>query len=136
MKIINALQSFYKKSKVSVKQRIVITFILSIILPSTILLYICIRSYSQYALNSIINEKHSIMEQINKNISYQFLNYKDMTMTMYHNEQIKNYLDDENYSEDSIHIKQFLSSMVNSEKYMSGAILNLGIKIYSGIQLC
>lgn len=76
------------------------------------------------------------MEQINKNISYQFLNYKDMTMTMYHNEQIKNYLDDENYSEDSIHIKQFLSSMVNSEKYMSGAILNLGSKIYSGIQLC
>jgi two-component system sensor histidine kinase YesM len=131
VKIINALQSFYKKSKVSVKQRIVITFILSIILPSTILLYICIHSYSQYALNSIINEKHSIMEQINKNISYQFLNYKDMTMTMYHNEQIKNYLDDENYSEDSIHIKQFLSSMVNSEKYMSGAILNLGDQKYT-----
>lgn len=64
VKIINALQSFYKKSKVSVKQRIVITFILSIILPSTILLYICIHSYSQYALNSIINEKHVVYIQI------------------------------------------------------------------------
>jgi len=71
------------------------------------------------------------MEQINKNISYQFLNYKDMTMTMYHNEQIKNYLDNENYSESSIHLKQFLSSMVNSEKYMAGAILNLGEHKYT-----
>lgn len=119
--------------QLSVKHRIVVIFILFIIIPSMAFLYISISSYSQYALDSIITEKQSIMEQINKNISYQFDNYEDMTMTLYHNAQTRVYIDSEDYSSDSVYIQQFLSSIVNSEKHVVSAILNLeGRKFISG----
>ncbi len=130
MRIGRALYNFIKMRQFSVKQRIVIIFILFILIPSTAFLTISIRSYSQYALNSIISEKHSVMEQINKNISYQFDNYEDMTMTLYHNMQTRSYIDSEDYSEESVFIRQFLSSIVNSEKYVVSAMLHIGDRNY------
>jgi len=54
-------------------------------------------------------------------------------MTLYHNEQTRSYIDSEDYSEYSVYIKQFLDSIVNSDKYVVSAMLNLdGIKYVSG----
>ena len=121
---------YLKLTQMSVKQRIVVIFILFMLIPSIIFLTICIRSYSGYVLDSILNEKYSVMEQINKNITYQFANYEDMTMTLYHNEQTRSYIDGEDFSENSVPIKQYLNGIVNSEKYVVSAILEIGNTTY------
>lgn len=118
-------------SQSSVKNRIILTFIVFIMIPSISLLIISIHSYSDYALNSIINEKFSIMDQVNKNISNQFSRYEDMTMTIYYNVQTRKYIDEEIYAQDSTYIGQFLSSIVNSEKYIVSAMLKIGDNLYS-----
>lgn len=110
----------------SIKNKILYTFILWVIIPSVLILVYCIHNYSQYALTSIIKEKHSIMDEINKNISLQFSNFRDTTMTLYYTEEIKEYIDKEDFETKSNYINQYLSSLVNSEKYISSAILDLG----------
>lgn len=133
MRILNMMHGYVKLRNLSVKQRIMITFIIFILIPSIAFLTISISSYSQYALNSIIKEKLSIMEQINKNISYQFENYENMTMTIYHTDQTRKYIDSGDYSEKSASISQFLGSIVNSEKYVVSAMLDMnGTKYISG----
>ena len=103
LKIASTIYKHIKKLRqLSVKQRIVVIFIIFILIPSIAFLTVTIRSYSQYALNSILNEKYSIMEQMNKNIAYQFEKYEDLTMTLYHNEQTRSYIDSEDYSEYSV----------------------------------
>jgi len=83
LKIASTIYKHIKKLRqLSVKQRIVVIFIIFILIPSIAFLTVTIRSYSQYALNSILNEKYSIMEQMNKNIAYQFEKYEDLTMTV------------------------------------------------------
>lgn len=114
----------------SIKSRILYTFILFVVLPSVLFLIYCIRSYSEYALSSIIKEKHSIMEEIHKNISFQFSNFKDTTMTFYYNDRIRDYIDREDYEEESDYIYQYLNSIVNSEKYIASAVLDLNGSVY------
>ncbi|MDD2375360.1 MAG: histidine kinase [Eubacteriales bacterium] len=114
----------------SIKQRILFTFVVLILLPTLLFLALIIRSYSQDVSTSIISEKKSVIEQINKNISYQLQYYESMTMTIYHNEEARQYIDNEDYSQESSYVRQLLSSIVNSEKDIASAVLLIGEQRY------
>lgn len=114
----------------SIKQRILFTFIMLILLPTLLFLALIVRSYSQDVSSSIISEKKSVIEQINKNISYQLQYYESMTMTIYHNEEARQYIDKEDYSEESPYVRQLLNSIVNSEKDITTAMLMIGDREY------
>ena len=115
----------------SIKKRMLIIYAFLVIIPSTIFFTYFMRSYSKYALNAIITEKRAIMEEINKNISSDLNYYNGIALSLYYTKDIKNYIDRENYDEKSGYVTQFLSSIVNSDKYISSIVLDLGNTVYS-----
>lgn len=116
-----------------VKNRIIFIFALCVIVPSILFLGFFIRSYSGYALNGIIQEKQNIMKETHKNIALQFSGFQDSSMSFYYNQVSKSYIDSEDYLNEDKYVSQMLSSIVNSEKYIVSAILELdGITYNAG----
>lgn len=113
------------------KSKIIVIFVVCVIIPSIFFLGFFVKSYFSYALKSIIAEKQNIMKETHKNIELQFSSFKDTSMSLYYNEAAKNYINREDYSKEDQYISQLLSSIVNSEKYIVSAVLDLDGTIYN-----
>ena len=70
------------------------------------------------------------MEEINKNITSDLEYFNSVTLSLYYTKETRNYIDNENYEQESEYIKQSLSSIVNSEKYITSIVLNIGDLVY------
>jgi len=72
-----------------------------------------------------MSEKKNLVEQSNVNITLQINNLRDMTMMVYHNYQIRSFID--NYDSSNMEenadnqMPEYLSSVVNSDKYLDSA---------------
>lgn len=119
------------KFNYSIKNRMLTTFLLLILIPSAIFLIYCIKSYSNYALKAIISENYTVMDEINKRISSELNNYNSQILTLYYTEETKKYIDNENYNQESEYLKQFLASIDNSDIYINSIILELGERRYN-----
>ncbi|MDO4276493.1 MAG: histidine kinase [Eubacteriales bacterium] len=124
------MKRIYKKLFQSVKNRILLIFFGCVVLPSLLFIGIFIHSYSSYILESTISEKQNVLQEINKSINQYFTGYKDTSMNIYYNSSIISYLNSEDYETKSDYIGTFLSGIVNSEKYIAAAVMEVGENVY------
>lgn len=92
------------------------------ILPSIFFLFVIQDSYYQFVLKSSVNEKQIVLEEMNKAITLKFDSYHNLSMSIYHNTLTRNYIDQHAGASEE-HVRLFLASLVNSEKYLVSAIL-------------
>ena len=120
-----SLKKIYNKIFISIKNRILFIFAGCILLPGLVFCGIFIHNYSEYILESTISEKQNVLYGINKNINQYFSGYKDTSMNIYYNDAIISYLNGNDYEEKSDYISNFLSGIVNSEKYIAAAVMKI-----------
>lgn len=125
-----SLKKIYNKIFISIKNRILFIFAGCILLPGVVFCGIFIHNYSEYILESTISEKQNVLYGINKNINQYFSGYKDTSMNIYYNDAIISYLNGNDYEEKSDYISNFLSGIVNSEKYIAAAVMKIGDTTY------
>lgn len=124
------LQAFSKRiwtffSRLSIQKCVLITFVTLVFFPTIIYFLFQIYSFSGQATSRVMSEKKNLVEQSNVNITLQINNLRDMTMMVYHNYQIRSFID--NYDSSNIEensnsqMPEYLSSVVNSDKYLDSA---------------
>ncbi|MCR1841724.1 cache domain-containing sensor histidine kinase [Murimonas intestini] len=113
-----------------VKTKMILTFTICIIIPGIVFFVFFLQSYSSYVLDNVIENKENIMKEAQKNMEFRFEAYKNTSMTLYYNEAMKAYINQEEYAEENPLVNQFLSSIVNSDRYIAAAVLRLGDRIY------
>ncbi len=121
---------FHRRLIYSIKSKVFLIFIFLVVLPSLLIIGNFTRNYSDYVLKSIIKEKKTLMKEMDNNMDLQFSNYKNVSMSLYYNALTKSYIDRKDYNRPDEYIPIFLSSIVNSEKYVSAAVLEINGKIY------
>jgi two-component system sensor histidine kinase YesM len=115
----------------SVRSKIMIIIISLIFIPSFFMLLFTTVSYRNYVTENTIDKSLGIIGEIDKNIDNQLSNYRNLTLNLYYNEKTKKFIDGNNYEGSSDEIRQYITGMVNSEKYISGIVLDLGGTLYS-----
>ncbi|MDC7289928.1 sensor histidine kinase [Blautia schinkii] len=124
------MRQLYKSIFQSIKNRILLIFFGCVVIPSIIFIGIFIHSYSNYILESTISEQRNVLREINKSINQYFTGYKDTSMNIYYNSSIISYLNGADYQTKSDYIGTFLSGIVNSEKYIAAAVMQVGDNMY------
>lgn len=124
------MRKLYKSLFQSIKNRILLIFFGCVVMPSIIFIGIFIHSYSNYILESTISEQRNVLREINKSINQYFTGYKDTSMNIYYNSSIISYLNGADYKTESDYISTFLSGIVNSEKYIAAAVMQVGDNMY------
>lgn len=114
----------------SVKGRILIIFFGCVILPAVLFTAWFVHSYASYILKHTISEKQNVLYEIRNNIDLRFRQYQDTSMSIYYNSSIRSCLDGESIDEDSDSIVPFLSGIVNSDTYITAAVMELNGVIY------
>jgi len=124
------LRAFSKRiwtffSRLSIQKCVLITFVALVFFPTIIYFLFQIYSFSGQATSRVMSEKKNLVEQSNVNITLQINNLRDMTMMVYHNYQIRSFID--NYDSSNMEenadnqMPEYLSSVVNSDKYLDSA---------------
>lgn len=113
-----------------VKTKMILTFTICIIIPGIFFFVFFLQSYSSYVLDNVIENKENIMKEAQKNMEFRFEAYKNTSMTLYYNATMKAYIDQEEYAQENPLVKQFLSTIVNSDRYIAAAVLRLGERVY------
>lgn len=124
------MKEIYHKLFSSVKNRILIIFAGCAVIPSLIFIGVFMHSYSSYILENTVSTQKNILNEINKNINQYLNGYKDTSMNIYYNSAIRLYLNKGNYEEKSSYLPSFLAGIVNSEKYIAGAVMKIEEQYY------
>lgn len=114
-----------------VKVKIILIFSVIVILPSILFFSFIVHKYSRYILEHVIENKRNIMEEAIKNMDFRFDGYENTTMTIYYNDAIKAYIDKESYTNENPYVMQFLNTLVNSDRYLVSAVMELDGQIYN-----
>lgn len=113
-----------KHKSISIQQYIVFTFISLVLVPTLLAFSLIIRQYSQHTVEQIVAQKVDLIEAIYQNINAQLQNFQDMTMMLYYDSAVMESLAQPNADpKQSAACYRFLSAMVNSEKYLSAAVI-------------
>ncbi|MDO5423212.1 MAG: histidine kinase [Eubacteriales bacterium] len=124
------MRKLYKNIFRSIKSKILLSFFGCVVLPSILFIGIFLHSYSGYILESTVSEKQNVLHEINKSMNQYLSGYKDTSMNIYYNDTIRSYLDGNDYETESDSIGSFLAGIVNSEKYISAAVMEVGGHTY------
>lgn len=108
-----------------IKNKIVLMVLLAIIPCLLYSLYSFYRYYS-YGRNMIIEEKEALAEEMTQNLNFQLEYFENITLTMYFNETILDYINDENYVEKDTNVEAYLKGIVNSERNVEAVVLDVG----------
>lgn len=106
------------------------SFLGGVVLPSVIFIGIFMHNYCNYILESTVSEKQNVLHEINKNLNQYLYGYKDTSMNIYYNSSIRSYLNMEEHNEETQSISTFLTGIVNSEKYIAAAVMEIGEHTY------
>lgn len=110
---------FYK-----IKNKIILMILLASV-PCILFSVYSSNKYYSYSLNTIIEEKEALVEEMTQNLDFQLEYYENITLTMYYNGTILDYINNENYTSDDKNISSFLQGIVNSESNVESVVLEL-----------
>lgn len=114
----------------TIKNRIILTILLLIVIPSMIAFLSIMSIYSTRANEAAIESKKQVLTQINNNINTSLQKYSEITMLLYYNADLINAIGykDKTLTQNSI-IREYLNSCVNSDKYLSSAYVTIGNEV-------
>lgn len=110
---------FYK-----IRSKIMMMLLLATI-PCIVFALYASYQYYEYSKKVIIEEKRGLVEEMTQNLNFQMEYYKNITLTMYYNETILDYINSGEYAKNDKNITSFLQGIVNSENNVESVVMEL-----------
>ena len=110
----------------TIKNRIVLTILLLIVVPSMIAFLSILSIYSTRMNAAAIDAKRQVLIQINKNISVNLNRYSELTMQLYYNTELVSAIGAREKTEaQRLLIREYLNSCVNSDANLTSAYVTM-----------
>ena len=119
-----------KKHNTIGKQIIGIIFF-TIICPSIIFYWVVVKKYSDDLLQSAIKDRQNLLTAINRSLSLQFDITKELSMMIYYDKSVKEYIDNGDYSSLPNNVKESLESITNSYISVDSILLCFKDNVYT-----
>lgn len=119
-----------KKHNTIGKQIIGIIFF-TIICPSIIFYWVVVKKYSDDLLQSAIKDRQNLLTAINGSLSLQFDITKELSMMIYYDKSVKEYIDNGDYSSIPNNVKESLESITNSYISVDSILLCFKDNVYT-----
>ena len=119
-----------KKHNTIGKQIIGIIFF-TIICPSIIFYWVVVKKYSDDLLQSAIKDRQNLLTAINRSLSLQFDITKELSMMIYYDKSVKEYIDNGDYSSIPNNVKESLESITNSYISVDSILLCFKDNVYT-----
>lgn len=119
-----------KKHNTIGKQIIGIIFF-TIICPSIIFYWVVVKKYSDDLLQSAIKDRQNLLTAINRSLSLQFDITKELSMMIYYDKSVKEYIDNGDYSSIPNNVKESLESITNSYLSVDSILLCFKDNVYT-----
>ena len=105
---------FMGKKHNTIGRQIIGLILITIICPSVIFYWVVVKKYSDDLLQSAIMERQNLLTAINRSLSLQFDITKELSMMIYYDKSVKEYIDNRNYNSIPNNVKESLESITNS----------------------
>ncbi len=110
----------------TIKNRIILTILLLIVVPSMIAFFSILSIYSTRMNATAIDAKKQVLIQINKNISVNLNRYSELTMQLYYNTELVSAIGAQGKTEaQRLLIREYLNSCVNSDANLTSAYVTM-----------
>lgn len=119
-----------KKHNTIGKQIIGIIFF-TIICPSIIFYWVVVKKYSDDLLQSAIKDRQNLLTAINRSLSLQFDITKELSMMIYYDKSVKEYIDNGDYRSIPNNVKESLESITNSYISVDSILLCFKDNVYT-----
>lgn len=124
--------SRFAKLTYSIKSKIVLVLFFFLIVPNVIFFSYLIRSYAGGTEEALIAAKKNVLEESGKTLDLQLQAFRNLSMSIYYNPLTRSYID-QRQPLDRQYVQELLSSIVNSEKHVVSAMLELnGERVWAG----
>jgi two-component system, sensor histidine kinase YesM len=110
--------------------QIMLLILFTIILPSVFFFWFMVNRYSNDLISQAIDERVSLLQEINKSISLQFSGFRELSMTIYYDNSTRTYIDSRDYTEPPAAVDEALTTILNTRPYVDSLILCFGERVY------
>lgn len=110
--------------------QIMLLILFTIILPSVFFFWFMVNRYSNDLISQAIDERVSLLQEINKSISLQFSGFRELSMTIYYDNSTRTYIDSRDYTEPPATVDEALTTILNTRPYVDSLILCFGERVY------
>ena len=122
---------FMGKKHNTIGRQIIGLILITIICPSVIFYWVVVKKYSDDLLQSAIMERQNLLTAINRSLSLQFDVTKELSMMIYYDKSVKEYIDNRNYNSIPNNVKESLESITNSYLSVDSILLCFKENIYT-----
>lgn len=124
----NILRLPFKKK--TIKNRVITSILILIVIPSMIAFFSIMSIYSTRANDAAVESKKQVLSQMNNNINANLKKYSELTMQMYYNSDLINAIGVKEKTVGHISlIGEYLNSCVNSDMYLTSAYVTIDDEI-------
>lgn len=121
---------FMEKKHNKIGRQIIGLILITIICPSIIFYWVVVKKYSDDLLQSSMTERQNLLTAINKSLSLQFDRTQELSMTIYYDKSIKEYIDQGDYKGVPKNVKESLESITNSYLSVDSIVLCFEEDVY------
>lgn len=115
----------------TIGRQIIGLILITIICPSVIFYWVVVKKYSDDLLQSAIMERQNLLTAINRSLSLQFDITKELSMMIYYDKSVKEYIDNRNYNSIPNNVKESLESITNSYLSVDSILLCFKENVYT-----
>ena len=119
-----------EKKHNKIGRQIIGLILITIICPSIIFYWVVVKKYSDDLLQSSMTERQNLLTAINKSLSLQFDRTQELSMTIYYDKSIKEYIDQGDYKGVPKNVKESLESITNSYLSVDSIVLCFKEDVY------
>lgn len=119
-----------EKKHNKIGRQIIGLILITIICPSIIFYWVVVKKYSDDLLQSSMTERQNLLTAINKSLSLQFDRTQELSMTIYYDKSIKEYIDHGDYKGVPKNVKESLESITNSYLSVDSIVLCFEEDVY------
>ena len=112
-----------EKKHNKIGRQIIGLILITIVCPSIIFYWVVVKKYSDDLLQSSMAERQNLLTAINKSLSLQFDRTQELSMTIYYDKSIKEYIDRGDYKGVPKNVKESLESITNSYLSVDSIVL-------------
>ena len=122
---------FMGKKHNTIGKKIIGIIFFTIICPSIIFYWVVVKKYSDDLLQSAIKDRQNLLTAINRSLSLQFDITKELSMMIYYDKSVKEYIDNGDYSSIPNNVKESLESITNSYISVDSILLCFKDNVYT-----
>lgn len=104
--------------------------LITIVLPSMLFYGKIVKRYSDELFRQAIEERVSVLQEINRITAFQLKDYQELSMTVYYNNTTKAFLDSKQYRKTTNSVDSVLRTLRNAIPYIDSVVLCFGKDVH------